>query len=131
MKKRYFKVENSKTAPSEAPWSADNVKRRKVVHRDAERAQKRAEKTRALIKRSKILSDPLMGGFLLRETGRASSSELLAETFVRGVCYKGRVKLPEEGSPFSPSPGIDHLYIGNHDRNFGYGVAYAGICAPG
>ncbi|KAL1879385.1 hypothetical protein VTK73DRAFT_7022 [Phialemonium thermophilum] len=120
-KNRYFKIEASKTAPSNAPWSADNVKRRKLADQEAEAARKRIEKSRTLIRRSKALTEPLTGGFLHRELGRVGP-EVPVLAWVRGVREKGKVSL----SPLqnAPQANISLLYIGNHDRKRGYGVAY-------
>ena len=68
-KKRYFKIEANKTAPRNAPWSADSVKRRKIESHEADLARKRVEQTKGRVKRARVLAEPLSGGFLLRETG--------------------------------------------------------------
>lgn len=62
-----------------------------------------------------------MGGFLRRETGRLSP-EVPVASFARGLREKGSVPLflPEMPSPVN----IAHLYVGNHDCNLGFGVAY-------
>lgn len=62
-----------------------------------------------------------MGGFLLRETVRASP-EVPVVSFVRGLRDKGSVPLTHDEGVSSVN--ISHLYVGNQDSHLGYGVAY-------
>ncbi|KAI1471526.1 uncharacterized protein F4812DRAFT_455639 [Daldinia caldariorum] len=90
-KKRYFKIEQRKTAPQDAAWSSDTVKKRKIEDAEA------AEKTRQIalnkkrIVRSETLGHPLIGGFLQREIG-VHRRDHIAASFAYGIVEKGAVE---------------------------------------
>ncbi|KAF9878496.1 hypothetical protein CkaCkLH20_03988 [Colletotrichum karsti] len=139
-KGKYFKIEKAQSAPQNAAWSADSVKRRKIQHREAEAVAARRERLRRHIVRSAVLRDPLTGGFLEAELGvsrrerkwRAGAGgefgveDVPAVAWARGVAEKGEV-------PFVPSfararfPNIPCFYVGGEDEKTGLGVAYATV----
>ncbi|KAI0485683.1 hypothetical protein F4859DRAFT_391992 [Xylaria cf. heliscus] len=91
-KKRYFKVENSKTAPTDAAWSSSNVKRRKLRDEDAATALRHLNLARSRIRRARVLNEPLTGGFFAREYG-AVKDDMQAACFVDGLRNKGCAQL--------------------------------------
>ncbi|KAH8159172.1 hypothetical protein CIB48_g9071 [Xylaria polymorpha] len=91
-KKRYFKVENSKTAPTNAAWASNNVKRRKLHEEDAAAAQRHLRLAKNRIKRARVLREPLTGGFFAREYG-AMKDDMQAACFVEGLTNKGTISL--------------------------------------
>ncbi|KAI1460783.1 hypothetical protein F4805DRAFT_342848 [Annulohypoxylon moriforme] len=90
-KGRYFKIEKNHHAPrDDAPWSSDNVKKRK--HIEAAAAERAWYKVRSVarIARSRVLNEPLMGGFLAREHGD-DVRDLRAASFAHGLIKKGYI----------------------------------------
>ncbi|KAL9943982.1 hypothetical protein ACHAO5_006360 [Verticillium nonalfalfae] len=67
VKKKYFKIEKSHSAPASAAWSAANVKRRKIESEHTAAEHARAERTKRNVKRARALHEPLLGGFLDRQ----------------------------------------------------------------
>ncbi|KAI2641946.1 hypothetical protein GGS21DRAFT_500477 [Xylaria nigripes] len=118
-KRRYFKIENSRTAPANAAWSARNVKRQKLQDEDAAATQRHLQLCSSRIKRAKVLSDPLTGGFFAREYG-AMKSDMQATCFVQGLKNKGTV-------PLLMGRGLEitDMYIGGQDRRTGLCAAYS------
>ncbi|KAI8253388.1 hypothetical protein K4K58_007218 [Colletotrichum sp. SAR11_239] len=141
-KGKYFKIEKTQSAPQNAAWSAESVKRRKVKHREAEAVAARQERLKRHIVRSAVLRDPLLGGFLeaelgvvkrerkIRSGGGCGSSfgvnDVPAAAWARGLTDKGDV-------PFVPSfatgrfPNIPCFWVSGHDDKTGLGVAYATV----
>lgn len=139
-KGKYFKIEKTQSAPQNAAWSAESVKRRKVKHREAEAVAARQERLKRHIVRSAVLRDPLLGGFLeaelgvvkrerkIRSGGGGGSSfgvnDVPAAAWAKGLTDKGDV-------PFVPSfatgrfPNIPCFWVSGHDDKTGLGVAYA------
>ncbi|KAI8159107.1 hypothetical protein K4K49_007726 [Colletotrichum sp. SAR 10_70] len=139
-KGKYFKIEKTQSAPQNAAWSAESVKRRKVKHSEAEAVAARQERLKRHIVRSAVLRDPLLGGFLeaelgvvkrerkIRSGGGGGSSfgvnDVPAAAWARGLTDKGDV-------PFVPSfatgrfPNIPCFWVSGHDDKTGLGVAYA------
>ncbi|KAL2880182.1 hypothetical protein SGCOL_004569 [Colletotrichum sp. CLE4] len=136
-KGKYFKIEKGGSAPQTAAWSADNVKRRKLQHREAEAVAARRERLKRHIVRSAALRAPLIGGILdvelgvrreerarLRVDGAFGVEDVPAAAWARGLVDKGEV-------PFVPSfarqsfPNIPCFYVGGDDEKTGLGVAYA------
>ncbi|KXH39350.1 hypothetical protein CNYM01_07720 [Colletotrichum nymphaeae SA-01] len=136
-KGKYFKIEKGASAPQTAAWSADNVKRRKIQHREAEAVAARRERLKRHIVRSAALRAPLIGGVLdvelgvrreerarLRVDGAFGVEDVPAAAWARGLVDKGEV-------PFVPSfarqsfPNIPCFYVGGDDEKTGLGVAYA------
>ncbi|CAJ2511531.1 Uu.00g071560.m01.CDS01 [Anthostomella pinea] len=113
-KRRYFKVENSKTAPATAAWSADNVKKRRLEDEEAAAAIQRMTLQKHRIRRSKVLSEPLMGGFFDRERNQAGSDNVPAASFAKGMLEKGQ--LPLADARWRSSSNLKHMYIGAMDH---------------
>ncbi|KAI1093462.1 hypothetical protein F5B19DRAFT_450486 [Rostrohypoxylon terebratum] len=90
-KNRYFREATSHLATrSDAPWSSDNVKKRKIENAVvAEKARYQARNV-SRIKRSRELLQPLMGGFFAREYG-GDIRDLRPTVFARGLVEKGKV----------------------------------------
>ncbi|KAL2753763.1 hypothetical protein ACRALDRAFT_1071834 [Sodiomyces alcalophilus JCM 7366] len=138
-KKKYFKIEKAQTAPTQAAWSADNVKRRRLENQSARADRKRAELTRRHIRRSRVLGEPRLGGILGRQLGVATPSswpfsyssaapslrdDVPGAVWAAGLVDKGHV-------PFAPSfaaerfPNVPCFWVGGQDEKTGLGVAYA------
>ncbi|KAH9908068.1 hypothetical protein F4778DRAFT_460709 [Xylariomycetidae sp. FL2044] len=115
---RYFKIENSRTAPSSAAWSSDNVKRRKREDKEAEAALRRMRFSKNRIRRSKMLAEPLMGGFLRREYGLADPG-LPATCFARGLLNKGEVSMESAGRK------VKCMYVASQHQKRGHCTVYA------
>ncbi|KAI0096529.1 hypothetical protein F4814DRAFT_434983 [Daldinia grandis] len=90
-KKRYFKIEQGKTAPSNAPWSSDSVKKRKAEGAEAAEHANQAALSKKRIVRSETLEHPLIGGFFNRELG-APRYDHIAASFAHGIVEKGAVE---------------------------------------
>ncbi|KAK3321070.1 hypothetical protein B0T19DRAFT_257532 [Cercophora scortea] len=120
-KRKYFKIEDGKTAPAQAQWSAETVKRRQAEKLQDEAQRASLARHAGRIKRARVLSDALTGGFLVREMGLP-----LAETpvvcWAQGLREKGDISL----WPTSPPSigAVTLMYIGNRDVRTGLGVAY-------
>src|SRR5690606_33131985 len=119
------------TAPAQAAWSADNVKRRRLENQSARADWQRAELTRRHIRRSRVLGEPQLGGLLGRQLGVATSSssssshhyptspsfldDVPGAVWAAGLVDKGHV-------PFAPSfaaerfPNVPCFWIGGHDE---------------
>ncbi|TDZ32724.1 hypothetical protein C8035_v011747 [Colletotrichum spinosum] len=139
-KGKYFKIEQAQSAPQNAAWSNESVKRRKIEHRQAEAVAARRELLKRHIVRSAALRNPLLGGILEAELGvskrerklRAGSGadfgleDVPTVAWARGLVDKGHV-------PFVPSfaknrfPNIPCFYIGGDDEKTGLGVAYTTV----
>ncbi|OTB11318.1 hypothetical protein K445DRAFT_322103 [Daldinia sp. EC12] len=90
-KKRYFKIEQRKTAPRNAAWSSDSVKKRKLEDAEAtEKARQNALNKKRVV-RSETLEHPLIGGFLQRELG-IHRRDHIAASFAHGIVEKGAVE---------------------------------------
>ncbi|KAL0940619.1 uncharacterized protein CTRU02_203382 [Colletotrichum truncatum] len=139
-KGKYFKIEKAQSAPQNAAWSAESVKRRKIQHREAEAVAARRERLKRHIVRSAILRDPLLGGFLEAELGvsrrerklRAGAGGEFGLEDVPAVAWT--TSLTDKGDvPFVPSfarqrfPNIPCFYVGGDDVKTGLGVAYATV----
>ncbi|KAI0438511.1 hypothetical protein F4803DRAFT_554953 [Xylaria telfairii] len=96
-KKRYFKVENSKTAPTNAAWASNNVKRRKLHEEDTATALRHLDLAKNRITRARVLHEPLTGGFFAREYG-AMKDDMQAACFVDGLTNKGTISLSHPGA---------------------------------
>jgi len=80
-------MEASSTAPPEASWSRDTVKRRRLekeqANADADYCQRKKAFT---VQRSSILQDPLIGGLLNREQGLGGDPrEIQVQALTRGL----------------------------------------------
>lgn len=131
-KKKYFKIEKAHTAPPNAAWSADEVKRRRVASSAAESSHRRARLLRNHIRRHAALeADLVTRGRLLRELGgdrrgvvTVEEQDTAVAAWAGGLVDKGSV-------PFVPSfarqryANMPCLYVGGDDDKTGLGVAYA------
>ncbi|KAI0837340.1 hypothetical protein F5Y06DRAFT_271408 [Hypoxylon sp. FL0890] len=97
-KGRYFKVEHSKTAPSDAAWSSDKVKKRKLEDEAAAAQVQRLALNKNRITRSDALNAPLMGGFLAREYGQhiRDLRDVGPASFAQGIIAKGKRDLDRD-----------------------------------
>lgn len=123
-KKRYFKIVGSGNgSPASATYNTDNVKKRKIEELKADDTRKRHDQTKDLIKRASVLRNPVTGGRLLREFGRADP-ELPVESWTSGLRDKG-------GIDFAPNAGpndhrmVTRMCIDGADTRSGLGVVYA------
>lgn len=98
-KKKYFKIEASKTAPSDAAWSLSNVKRRKVEQLEREAEQQRvSRKARATVKRASAKMDSVSRALLGREiAGRGAVAGERCRAWAEGLCEKGGVEFEGGG----------------------------------
>ncbi|KAM7206241.1 WD repeat-containing protein 21 [Rhypophila sp. PSN 637] len=127
-KKRYFKIEDSRTAPEQASWASGNVKRRRLEDQKEEAKREREAKNAGRIKRAiKVWDQPLVGGcFLKRELGRTGTVEMEdmgLESWTMGLRYKGSLKM----WTYSTGATITSMYIGGGEMEAksGLGVGYA------
>ncbi|KAI0974843.1 hypothetical protein F4678DRAFT_421046 [Xylaria arbuscula] len=121
-KRRYFKVENSNTAPKDAAWSSDSVKRRKLRDEDAATALRHLNIAKARIKRAQVLREPLMGGFFAREYG-AAEDDMQAACFAQGLRHKGCISfLPNS---YDNPTEVKHMFISGRDDKTGLCNVYA------
>ncbi|ORY64057.1 uncharacterized protein BCR38DRAFT_205761 [Pseudomassariella vexata] len=121
-KKRYFKVENSKTAPAASTWSTDKVKRRKLEDEEAAAALQRMKLNKDRIRRSQVLQEPLVGGFLAREFGSVEV-DVRPSAFARELLEKGSMPLAD--SRWCSTGNVKHLCVTSEDTHSGLGVAFA------
>ncbi|KAF5628380.1 myocyte-specific enhancer factor 2d [Fusarium sp. NRRL 52700] len=133
-KKKYFKIENTHTAPSSAAWSSDAVKRRKVEHEAQKLAEHQAYQVKKHIKRHFVARDTVTSALLTREIGlpyvaergrgRVEDEDLGAAAWARGSVAKGNV-------PFAPSfarerrANMPCFYVSGDDEKTGLGASYA------
>ncbi|KAI1751173.1 hypothetical protein F4782DRAFT_506067 [Xylaria castorea] len=116
-KKRYFKVENSKTAPTNSAWSSNNVKRRKLRDEDAATALRHLNLAKSRIRRARVLHEPLTGGFFAREYG-AIKDDMQAACFVDGLRNKGCI-------PIGQGMQVKRMCVAGSDHKTGMCTVYA------
>ncbi|KAI1210347.1 uncharacterized protein F4807DRAFT_61698 [Annulohypoxylon truncatum] len=125
-KQRYFKVEqNHHAARHDAPWSSDNVKKRKL--NEVAAAEKAHYEARSLsrITRSRVFNEPLMGGFLAREHGD-DVRDLRAASFAQGLVEKGKTSLRER-----TNRNLEAMFVSKKkDENGVYPVVSYGTYIP-
>lgn len=122
-KKRYFRIEQTHTAPASAAWSAAAVKRRRAGEAARQAARQRAQRTRGHIQRHAVGSDVVAGGLLSRQTdGGPDGADVGAAGWAAGLVDKGRVDFAA-GAGGAANMGC--LYVGGDDDKTGLGVAYA------
>ncbi|KAK8086952.1 hypothetical protein PG994_001926 [Apiospora phragmitis] len=92
-KKRYFKVESSRTAPTTSYWSSDNVKKRRLESQEAAAALQRLGLEKGRLKRSRLMSDPLIGGVYTREYGLVRR-DVQEAGYAKGIVEKGMIPWP-------------------------------------
>ncbi|KAI8964996.1 hypothetical protein F5Y11DRAFT_314305 [Daldinia sp. FL1419] len=107
-KKRYFKIEQRRTAPSNAAWSSDSVKKRKLAHAKAAEKARQEELNMNRISRPETTQHPLIGGFLERELG-SSRMDLIPASFAHGIVEKGAV----EFSWGQEQTSLSHMVVTN------------------
>ncbi|KAI0536885.1 hypothetical protein GGR58DRAFT_473648 [Xylaria digitata] len=122
-KRRYFKVENSRTAPTDAAWSSHNVKRRKLRDEDAATALQHLNLTKSRIRRARVLYEPLTGGFFAREYG-SMKDDMQAACFVDGLRSKGCVSLTQPGMDGIVGQ-VKHMFIDGDDYKTGMCTVHA------
>ncbi|KAK4102597.1 hypothetical protein N658DRAFT_495313 [Parathielavia hyrcaniae] len=127
VKRKYFRIEDNRTAPAEAAWSAQNVKRRAVQQKDKTRRQDREKRAAGRVKRARVRGVPLLGGLLAREIGEVgagavpAAGEEVVRAWAGGLKEKGSVK---------PWPWVDNgtitgLWVGGSGEHTGPGVLFA------
>ncbi|KAK8130162.1 hypothetical protein PG999_002542 [Apiospora kogelbergensis] len=121
-KKRYFKVENSRTAPATSSWSSDNVKKRRLESQEAAAVLQRLSLDKGRLKRSRLMNDPLIGGIYAREYGRVRR-DVQPASYAKGIVEKGMVPLAD--ARWRSSTSIQQLCVIGADTKTGLGVAYA------
>lgn len=121
-KKKYFKIETSHTAPVDAPYSAANVKKRRLQQEQAERSRKRRDAFKGHIKRAHISRAPMTGGRLMQQLG-VHDPELPNKCWLTGLQDKGEVLVCS-----SPGTGpIQSMLVNGDDTQSGMAVVYAGM----
>ncbi|KAM0591045.1 hypothetical protein D7B24_006380 [Verticillium nonalfalfae] len=127
VKKKYFKIEKSHSAPASAAWSAANVKRRKIESEHTAAEHARAERTKRNVKRARALHEPLLGGFLDRQLGIGSPDvEVSAAVWASGLVDRHHVGFVDN-VPRDTMPNLGCLWIGGEDAKTGVGVAYTSL----
>lgn len=139
-RKKYYKIEKSQTAPSSVAWSADEVKRRRIVDLAKKEEDRRARLLKNHIKRNAALRTNVIAHSLLgHEIGAVSTAAgyvrvygergIGAEVWSKGLVEKGVI-------PFVPSfarsrfANMPCFYVGGDDDKTGMGVAYASKFFP-
>ncbi|ESA43640.1 hypothetical protein NCU01679 [Neurospora crassa OR74A] len=136
-KGKYFKIEDNKTAPT-TRYTSNDVKRRRLLEekkRVEEEKEKRLLAFPRKLKRAKILEDPLLGGFLERETTQhrpvvhnGGDDDTVIKSWARGLTDKGKVDLwPDLIQNGIMIGTISHLWVGGSDSRTGLGVTYAAV----
>lgn len=115
-------MESSRTAPATSAWSSDSVKKRKLESKEATAALQRLRLERGLIKRSPLLSDPLVGGVYVREHG-VSRRGVPEASYAQGFVEKGH--MPLKDARWGSNGNLSHLCVIGADGKTGLGVAYA------
>ncbi|KAI1149377.1 hypothetical protein F4825DRAFT_430709 [Nemania diffusa] len=118
-KGRYFKVESSKTAPTDAAWSSDNVKRQKIRDDDTAAAVRYLNIAKSRVRRARVLHDPLTGGFFAREYG-AARDDMQAACFAEGLQNKGCISLRSENDGVH----VTQMYVSEGDYKTGMCTVY-------
>ncbi|KAK3952955.1 hypothetical protein QBC32DRAFT_131280 [Pseudoneurospora amorphoporcata] len=136
-KGKYFKIEDSKTAPT-TRYTNNDVKRRRLLEEKKRVEDEKAKKLLAFprkLKRSMILEDPLLGGFLERETARyipvvhnGRDDNAVIKSWASGLSDKGKIDLwPDLIQNGIMIGTISHLWVGGSDSRTGLGVTYAAV----
>ncbi|KAL2131589.1 hypothetical protein VTI74DRAFT_4830 [Chaetomium olivicolor] len=133
VKRKYFRIEATSTAPSAAVWSSQNVKRRAVEENVAKAKEERARREVGRVKRARILKEgevPLMGGLLAKEIGQVcgsgralSTKETAGRAWAGGLKGKGEVNLCPE--LVRQGPMISTMWVGGAGSQDRLGLAYA------
>lgn len=68
-KNKYFKIAKTHTVPTNSPYSAETIKKRKADDEAQRQKRRLATSNAGRIKRAAALRNPLLGGAILRESG--------------------------------------------------------------
>ncbi|KAH6622867.1 hypothetical protein F5144DRAFT_656663 [Chaetomium tenue] len=130
-KRKYFRIEDARTAPSGAAWSAPNVKRRAVEAKEDKARRERRRREKGRVRRARVLSlreGPLVGGLLGREAvgGLVTGGEVVARAWAAGLKAKGSLSwlAPREGV-------VSAMWIRGSDVRSEMGLAYAVVNGAG
>ncbi|KAK8039163.1 hypothetical protein PG993_007574 [Apiospora rasikravindrae] len=121
-KKRYFKVESSRTAPTTSSWSSDNVKKRRLESQEAAAVLQRLSLEKGRLKRSRLMNDALIGGVYAREYGLVRR-DVQEAGYAKGIVEKGIIPLAD--ARWRSSTNVRQLCVIGADTKTGLGVAYA------
>jgi hypothetical protein len=122
-KKKYFKIQSSGAAPPSAAYSQQDVKKRKLNDEKAKSGATAEARERGLIKRSRILLEPLAGGLLGRENGQdgLDTAQILAGGLVSQGYISAMMQFSSCSAPlfaFGHRPelgsSISDLWIGEY-----------------
>jgi hypothetical protein len=122
-KKKYFKIQSSSAAPSSSAYSQQDVKKRKLNDKKAESRATAVARERGRIKHSKILLEPLAGGFLRRENGQdgLDTAQILAGGLVSQGYISAMMQFSSCSAPLFAfghrpelGPSISDLWIGEY-----------------
>ncbi|KAK4240278.1 hypothetical protein C8A03DRAFT_31580 [Achaetomium macrosporum] len=128
-KRKYFRIENSKTAPAQAAWSARNVKRRAIEEKEDAQRREKLQRQANSVKRTPVRKVPLMGGLLAREIGEVGGStvpgaETLGRAWAGGLRAKGGVKLWPQ---YPDNCGmVSSMWVGGSDE-LELGIVYGAL----
>jgi hypothetical protein len=131
VKRKYFKIESSRTAPPSSRWSSESVKRQKVEKQQATKEELIVERRRLLVKRSRTLQDPLLGGFLERNFGR-HPGDLQVDSWAQTLHARGYLRLHQKQRSANDYPtkaessNLDHLVVTNQVDGKGRITAFGG-----
>ncbi|XXG97136.1 Mitochondrial DNA replication protein yhm2 [Hypoxylon texense] len=123
-KRRYFKVEKGTTAPGDAAWSSDNVKKRKLEDAASVEALRKLNLNKNRIVRSEAVNQPIMGGFFARECGE-TDLDLPAAAFAQGFVEKGKV--PLANTAWGSNTNVKHMFVAGKDHKNDICTVYASL----
>lgn len=130
-KKKYFKIESSRSAPAQAAWSASSVKRRLVETEEEELKRENLARNSGRVKRATLVWDePLMGGCFLGREARGGApggklEDMRGEAWTMGLRDKGTLRMWPNVAEDRGS--VTAMYIGGEEMGAegGMGMAYA------
>ncbi|KAH6621310.1 hypothetical protein B0J18DRAFT_457848 [Chaetomium sp. MPI-SDFR-AT-0129] len=153
-KRKYFRIEPSRTAPPSAAWSERNVRRRAIATQEAEdRHREQVKRETDQVVRAPVMRAPLMGGLVAREAGVSElgsaggrgdfyhgpggggdyGGDALMRAWVGGLRDKGGVELWGNG-PGGTGPGtgnvrgkVSAMWVGGNEVRSGLGVVYGAL----
>ena len=96
-KKKYFKIQPNHAVPTGSAYSVDQVKRRRVEFETASEIARNVHRRENLVRRARILQDPLLGGSLSREHGYGPLLDGSITACVDG--WDSQEIFPSEASP--------------------------------
>ncbi|KAI1760881.1 hypothetical protein GGR53DRAFT_59127 [Hypoxylon sp. FL1150] len=121
-KRRYFKVEKGGTAPTDAAWSADNVKKRKLEDAASVDALRKLNLNKNRIVRSRAANQALMGGFFARECGDMDRDQPTA-AFAHGLVERGMIPLADPA--WRSNTNVKHMFVAGKGHKNDLCTAYA------